>query len=1185
MIPAEELLKLLQERDLVPPEVIQQLRKQASDASRSPKPLSAAMAAKILVDQGYLSRLLAQRLMTAVEKAYAEKTQRERPEPVVLKKVEPPQKKGDDGTGSGEDEVLELAPLDEADDLFGTAPKRKTRRQRDSQEDTEKKDASAGGEKRREAASEAGYSVAPDARQKPDASLPVGPENLFEDLPLPVGPTPAGTASVSDPFASLPRRRNVWDSPLLLLGGGALLLLVFVGVIVLFSLNRRSGDELLSEAEADYRAGSYTQAIHKYQRFLKDFPKHPQAGVTRVRVGLAQIRQTLSGDWLEVWQNTRRVLDEIAGLPDFHPEADAELTAILPTIGEGLAASAFERADAARIEAAEQVLSAIRRYVPRENRPSKQITDIENTLQLAKRRITLNQERAAALAKLQEARGRGAADEAYEIRRQLVRQFPQLADDPELAAEMSAMCDALRDRVEREDLPSIPAEAEPEKRVEETAFFAQLREGRAPVAEDQFILVEAEGCVFCLSGTTGQLIWQRYVGTGSPGGLPPTELPWVQAGGVPSTVILDHRRHALVWIELATGKEIRTVKMPGETAWGPIGVEDRIFVGGADARWFVLDAATGEGLRTIRFPVAVRVSPAVSSSSGNAVGSLWFAAAEHSYTFALSESGRKTAGVIYTGHERGSLILPPVVMDRYLLLPEVLSNDATRIGVWRWSEDGRAESVQQVAVPGRLAGPLQVSANRLLFETAGADVLVFELRGDPKSPLVRIAEGKTASPKSQGGVEWEVPRYVLLESGILIAADTALTRFDLQTAAGRIVPQWVAAENMPTVQPPRIVGDAIFHVYRRVGQAGVFVAAISVKDGSFYWETRLADPLSCPPSPEDGAFRATTVGGAVCLLPLEEPAGTSQVMPVRMVSRTPDETSDAASRENRLIHRVPLSSPGIEAAAVEGDREVEIREADAASVKVRRVPLPMEIAGPIVLLASELIVPLRNGSLARVDWVSGRLLGNPYQTPVTPGKPVRWTSLFPLPDNRVAASREDGRLWLLSVRDGDWTADREIALRAPLIPPAAVLKTHLFAMDRGRRLTAVNWQTGETAMSEALDERAVWGPFAFADRVWLGTAKGSILAWDDEPKRVDRRSVEDMPWVGPPVAWRNYLLTASSRGELLLWDGDLRTIVDRMTLSGRPVAGPGIWQDWLMVGMRDGRTVRVRLDRLAEARP
>ncbi|NMC19777.1 MAG: hypothetical protein GYA33_05090 [Thermogutta sp.] len=1215
MIPAEELLNLLQERDLVPPEVIQELRNRAAEASRSPKPLSAAMAAKILVDQGYLSRLLAQRLMAAVEQAHAEKTQRHHPEPIVLKKVEPLTKKTDDDRASaGEDEGLELAPLEEADDLFGTPSKKKTGRGAGSREQTGGEAPAAAAKKQPAAGPQATYGVAGGASQGLDASVPAGPENLFEDLGFPGGSVPTGPPPLADPFASLPRRRNRWDSPLLLLGGGALLLLIFVGVIVLFSLNRRSGDELLAEAEADYRAGSYTQAIHKYQRFLKDFPKHPQAGVTRVRVGLAQIRQTLSGDWLEVWQNTRRVLEEIAVLPDFHPEADAELTAVLPQIGEGLAASAFERADEARIEAAEQVLSAIRRYVPRESRPGKKIADIENTLQLARRRIALNQERTAALGKIREARARGAADEAYEIRRRLVRQFPQLADDEELAAEMSEMCGSLRDGVVREDIPSAPpVETDRDEKVQETAFFALLREGRAPVAEDQFLLMEAEGCVFCLAAATGQLVWQRYVGGAPPNGLPPAELPQVEASGVRSAVLLDHRRHALVWVELATGKELRAIKMPGETAWGPRLIGDAILVGGADSGWFVVDAATGEGLRAIRFPVAVRLPPAVSLPQGDALGPLWFAAAEHSYTFVLSESGRKTEGVIYTGHDRGALVLPPVAMDRYLLLPEVLSNDAARIAVWRWNGESGAEPVQQLAPVGRLGGPLQVAGNRLLLETADADVMVFELRGDPKTPLVRIAEGKTASPKS-GGTDWEVPRYVLLEAGILLAADTALTRFDLQAAAGRIVPQWVAAENMPVIQPPRIVGDAVFHVYRRAGQAGVFAAAVSVKDGSFYWETRLADPLPLPPRPEDGALRASTVGGSVCLLPLEIDAGASTSTPVRLATPRAEDPADALpqpepnrtasqpepnhpaaqpqpSRKvsqpqlSRTLHRVPLPAPGIEAAAAEGRREIEIREADGASWKVRRVPLPMEVAGPIARLGREVVVPLRNGSLARIDWAAGRLLGDPYQTPVTPGKSVLWTMLLALPENRVAAAREDGRLWLLSAKNGGWTVEHEIPLQAALIPPAAVLKTHLFAMDAGRRLTAVNLQTGQAALRETVDERPVWGPFSVGERVWLGTAKGDLLAWDDRPAPAGRRPAGDMPWVGPPVAWRNHLLAASICGELLLLEPEQGTIVDRVTLDGVPVAGPGVWQDWAMVGLRDGRAVRMRLDRLAAAQP
>src|SRR6266480_4354522 len=42
---------------------------------------------------------------------------------------------------------------------------------------------------------------------------------------------------------------NPWDNKLILIGGGSLVLLIFIGVVLAFSLNRRTGDEAFQAAE------------------------------------------------------------------------------------------------------------------------------------------------------------------------------------------------------------------------------------------------------------------------------------------------------------------------------------------------------------------------------------------------------------------------------------------------------------------------------------------------------------------------------------------------------------------------------------------------------------------------------------------------------------------------------------------------------------------------------------------------------------------------------------------------------------------------------------------------------------------------------------------------------------------------------------------------------------------------
>ena len=55
-------------------------------------------------------------------------------------------------------------------------------------------------------------------------------------------------------------KKNVWDSPLLLVGGGALILLILLFIALWYYLKRETAQEILAQADADYGSGTYVQA-------------------------------------------------------------------------------------------------------------------------------------------------------------------------------------------------------------------------------------------------------------------------------------------------------------------------------------------------------------------------------------------------------------------------------------------------------------------------------------------------------------------------------------------------------------------------------------------------------------------------------------------------------------------------------------------------------------------------------------------------------------------------------------------------------------------------------------------------------------------------------------------------------------------------------------------------------------
>src|SRR4029079_9008383 len=88
--------------------------------------------------------------------------------------------------------------------------------------------------------------VARPAASQPPASPPLSPDAL---VPLqPLGPIQRAA-------------RNVWDSPLMLIGGGALGIILVLFALLFYALTRGSAAEMFAKAEEEYRGGSFSSAI------------------------------------------------------------------------------------------------------------------------------------------------------------------------------------------------------------------------------------------------------------------------------------------------------------------------------------------------------------------------------------------------------------------------------------------------------------------------------------------------------------------------------------------------------------------------------------------------------------------------------------------------------------------------------------------------------------------------------------------------------------------------------------------------------------------------------------------------------------------------------------------------------------------------------------------------------------
>ncbi len=179
-----------------------------------------------------------------------------------------------------------------------------------------------------------------------------------------------------------------------------------VGAVLLWALRRQSGDEVLAAANEDYRAGSYTQAIHKYDQYLRRFSRHQGVSSARVKRGLAQLRQAVleGGNWPAALATAQQVLKEIRP-EDAFGEAGGELAAMLPAIAEGLATRAQKNNDPELLAQAHEALelASNRMIVPTRLQPTAKLEEIEAQLGLIQRQIRQGTELAAAVAAIENA--------------------------------------------------------------------------------------------------------------------------------------------------------------------------------------------------------------------------------------------------------------------------------------------------------------------------------------------------------------------------------------------------------------------------------------------------------------------------------------------------------------------------------------------------------------------------------------------------------------------------------------------------------------------------------------------------------------------------------------------------------------------------------------------------------------
>jgi len=1112
----DSIVATIKQSQLVSPDVVEELR---SKLQQSSQPVDLRSAVRWLVQKEHITSDQGRRLIASQKNAPAGAANEEVGFAPMEDAAPTPARRG------AADDDLELSPMDDAPPAPAARP-----------------------------VAPAARPVAPAARPVAPAARPAAPEakpaaGASRWAGTPKSPPPAAAAprarparpaapvqdlfaepaliqeggweSADDSYAedgqqpkTLRQQRNIWDSPLLLIGGGSLIALIILGGGLYWALHRGSADQAFVAAEQDYQSGSYTQAIAKFDAFLEDFPDNDQASKARVHRGMAQMRQAVDGarNWPNTLETAKKIIGEISSEKDFK-DARPELAALLPTIAQGLADQSREKLDASLVEKAHETEKLVAKYVSKELMPTQKMADVGASLALTERMLGRDAALEQTLKDVQQAIASGDPQGAYAKRKQLLKMYPDLIGNERLQQAVQSLSDAVREQVKyvAESKPAAGADAETP--VEAVVVLAnRTKEGEAPALAGQVAYALAGGAAYALQADNGAVLWRRFVGFDAD--FPPLPVTLDPGSDV---LLVDSKRQEVLRVAGKTG-ELRWRSPIGEPFDAhPVISRGQVWLATRSGRLAILDLETGDSTGYLQIPQGLRVGPAFDSR-----GQTLYQLGENANLYAIAPQTNECREVLYLGHEPESIRVPPVAVSPYIFIAENNSVSDSVLHILITDDQGLDLRPAQASAPlsGHVLAPPVVAGRTLVVATDRGAIYSFEINApDPGPPLTKVAEQPAID-------EPPFVRYPLLKDPQLWVAGGGLTKFDIQLARGRLEPKWIQDEADVFVGPPTVHGDVVFHSRRKKNLPEILVSAIRAGDGTRIWEAQLAAPPAGAPmtGQAEGAMTIVDAAGSLFDVPSQNLQGRKVQDKAQAAMLLEHPFPEGAAPAVLADGRLAISAGGGQAKAL-------IAEGGAARA-LRWLALPDPLGAAPIGFAGGLLAPGKLGQVFVLDPKTGQQLIAPFQPRLESGETFAWSNPVLLGEKELLLA--DGRKSLYRLGIADKPQPNLIALATAELPgpvssPLVALAKTAFAVDGGGQLRAYSlpdlkagpvWELGG----------AQWGPAQVADRVLVLTHGGELACLDDQRQLVWKVAWPHGALTGAPLAAKDGYLLATVSG-------------------------------------------------------
>lgn len=942
-------------------------------------------------------------------------------------------------------------------------------------------------------------------------------------------------------------RQNRWDSPLILIGGGALILMSVAGLGMFLLLHNESVDEIYAAGDEAYKTQAYGVAIEKFERLTTKYPDNENASIARVRTELSRLRQHTDSsrpDWPAALSQAKQSLPTVSAESAL-AEVRAELAKLLPDISNGL----VERSSAAEVVAEKKQLLALAEdslelvhnplYLPTTVKQTQElrIEGIEANMDVVRRDILREEALAATAEQIGAAAADGRIVEAYSLRDDLVAKYPILIGNATLNDALSNVADKERAAVSVAESNLKPEQADhpPVSRVQ--LVLSDRRGDKATGVDNQVYSVLARGAVYALSASDGRVLWRRFVGY-------ETEVfPQNISDEVTSDLLIVDGRHSeLQRVSASNGKlkwrlpcpaPLSTPRIVGNRAYVCSGLED-------ESRLLAVDLDSGRVIKEANFPVGCDTPPGVLYD-----GKQLAVAGVHSSVYIVDASTMECKSVIPIGHARGSIVTSPVWLGDMLIVSENTGAHSARIQRYKSIDDVKWTPVAApIPVTGQIISSPLVNSRRLLVHTEQGEVRIFEvpIDSDELREIAMIESGGQSVGRSHAE---------FLGSQIWIA-DQKLTRFQLQPTRGELLTEWIRDRRDHFLNPIVRTGDQILSVRKRSGMLGVTVAAHSSTDnkGEPIWETDIAVPSEALVSSKDAVFAVTSNGA---MFPIDADAVKAGVTDRRQAR------VDTRLMPSAFAQSLPVATDQVVFAGPPPTTHMVV--ADLAAATLNRTPLRIDtdIANQeLVAFQGAILAACETGPIHCLDVRSGKQLTSPFVPRIQPGQNVDWMRPAALSKSRFMAAEKDGQLYLVTLQGKKLSVTKQAEVAGPLVAGLAAIGQTGFAVSSiggTDEVIAINTNLVVTNTTP-LKSGVAWGPKRIGDQVLVSDGSHTLSAFDAAGKSKWSANL-DGPLAGSPLLQGPTLVVATTAGMISVLDTNSGNIVAKQDL-GEPLGGGAV---------------------------